>query len=140
MEPELYTQQQNYLSVWIFVFFLMYYANISYFNPIILLIIATILVISSVVFVYLETKNLYYSFKFSLVNFFIKIIPIYLIIDRPVYFHDVVISVVMCFLYYVYTTYYKQFNVYEFYMQMPNDFIKQTVEKFVNYKKEDLYP
>ena len=73
MESKLYSEFENYFSVWIFVFFLMYYAKISYFNPILLLTIALISVTLSTVYVYIETRDLYQLFRYTYTNIFIKI-------------------------------------------------------------------
>lgn len=131
MEAKSYSESDNYFSAWIFVLFLMYYSNISYFNPIILLVFAFITVVIATVYIYLETRDVYHLFSFAYVNIFIILIPIFLIINRPVYYYDWIISVVVTFLYYVYITYYRKFNVFEFYQQMPSNYLRKFIETFM---------
>lgn len=135
MESKLYYEFQNYFSAWIFLFFLMYYTKLSYFNPIILLIIALISVTFTTVYVFIETRDLYHLFRYTYLNIIIKVIPIYLIINKPIYWHDLIISAIMTFMYYVYITFYRRFSIIEFYQQIPSDFIKDIKETFINYNK-----
>jgi hypothetical protein len=135
MESKLYYEFQNYFSVWIFLFFLMYYTKLSYFNPIILLIIALLSVTFTTVYVFIETRDLYHLFRYTYLNIIIKVIPIYLIINKPIYWHDLIISAIMTFMYYVYITFYRRFSIIEFYQQIPSDFIKDIKETFINNNK-----
>jgi len=135
MESKLYYEFQNYFSAWIFLFFLMYYTKLSYFNPIILLIIALLSVTFTTVYVFIETRDLYHLFRYTYLNIIIKVIPIYLIINKPIYWHDLIISIIMTFMYYVYITFHRKFSIIEFYQQIPTDFLKDIKETFINYNK-----
>ena len=130
MDINLYSDFKNYFSAWIFIFFVLYYFNVSYFNPIILLVTSTIFVLFGSIYVYLETKDILHTLKFSYLSIFIKLIPIYLIIHKPIYYHDIVITTIMCILYYVYVTYYGKFDLIEFYTHMPETFLKSIIELF----------
>ena len=128
MDPILYSQFDNFFSVWIFLFFVFYYLNLSYFNPIILLIFALITVVIATVYVYLETRHVYHVIRYFHINFLIKIVPIYLIIHRPIYYHDMIVSSVMFFMYYIYVRYYRNFDMIEFYTEMPTDYLKNITD------------
>lgn len=130
MESKLYKEFDNYFSTWIFVFFLMYYAGVSYFNPIILLTFALITVTFSTVYVFIETRDLYHLFRYTYLNIIIKVIPIYFIIHRPIHYHDLIISSAMTILYLAYSRYYRKFNMIEFYQQIPTNYLRNIVETF----------
>lgn len=131
MEEKLYFELENFLSSWIFVFFLFYYFKISYFNPIILLLVASLAVVLGSIYVYIHTNSVYFAYDFAHVNIFIKLIPIILIIHKPIYYHDIIISLMIIFLYYIYITYYKMFNMIEFYTDMPTNYLIYIKETFL---------
>ena len=130
MDNTLYEDRKNFFSAWIFIFFILYYFNLSYFNPILLLIIALFMALLATVYIYLETNSIYHAITYFGINMFIKIVPIYMIINRPICFHDVIISVIMLSIYYVYATYYINFDIMEFYTQMPTKYLKTIIETF----------
>lgn len=130
MDNTLYEDRKNFFSIWIFIFFMLYYFNLSYFNPILLLIIALIVVLFATVYIYIETKSIYHVITFFGINMLIKIVPIYFIINRPIYYHDIIISVIMFSIYYIYATYYINFDIMEFYTQIPTEYLKTVIETF----------
>jgi hypothetical protein len=130
MDKILYEDGKNFFSIWVFGFFVLYYLNLSFYNPIILLIIALIVVLLATVYIYLETNSTYHVMKYFGINMLIKILPILLIIDRPIYYHDIITSILMIFLYYAYVTYYINFDIMEFYTQMPTEYLKNMIETF----------
>jgi hypothetical protein len=130
MNKILYEDRKNFFSAWVFVFFMLYYFNLSFFNPIILLILAFIVVLFSTTYIYIESKSIYHTMNYFGINMFVKFLPILLIIDRPIYYHDFITSIIMIALYYTYVTYYINFDVIEFYTQMPADYLKSIIETF----------
>lgn len=128
---KLYMKMDNYFSTWIFAFFIIYYMNISYFNPFILLILGLVVVIVSSIYVYIESQSMTCYWNFILINIYIKVIPLLLIWNRPIYYHDVIITIFMILIYYSYATFYNKIDIFEFYINIPDYHINEYKNKMI---------
>tara|TARA_Y200000002_G_scaffold154065_1_gene127377 strand:- start:272 stop:676 length:405 start_codon:yes stop_codon:yes gene_type:complete len=95
-----------YLSYWILIWFIFYYANLIKYNPILLLILGLI-VNTYQLFKLIYYNNIYKGLLFIIINFFFKIIPIYLIRKNKINLEDIYVSIILIelFLLYIYLKY-----------------------------------
>lgn len=88
-------------SYWLFFWFLLYKLNIVIYNPYLGLIIA--LIVNSFMFIlFLSYKNYYKAFLFVIINFIIKIIPIYLLRNTSTQKKDIYALFILYNLYLIY--------------------------------------
>ena len=107
-------------SYWLFFWFILYKLNIVVYNPYLGLIIG--LIVNSIMFIlFLSYKNYYKAFLFVIVNFFIKIIPIYVLRNTKIQKKDIYILFI---LYIIYLIYKKIFD---------NNKLKKSKKDFTNY-------
>ena len=107
-------------SYWLFFWFILYKLNIVVYNPYLGLIIG--LIVNSIMFIlFLSYKNYYKAFLFVIVNFFIKIIPIYVLRNTKIQKKNIYILFI---LYIIYLIYKKIFN---------NNKLKKSKKDFTNY-------
>ena len=95
-----------YLSYWIIIWFILYYMKIIQYNPILLFIIGLIVNMYQLIKL-IYYNNIYKGLLFFIINFFFKIIPIYLIRKNKINLEDIYISILLIelFLLYVYIKY-----------------------------------
>jgi hypothetical protein len=82
-------------SYWIFAWFLIYYFGFTKYNPKIWLIIALIINIYNYLFGYNKNKNYFLNILYFIINFFIKIIPLYLLFNTKIKFSDFIAGLVL---------------------------------------------
>ena len=94
-------------SYWILVWFILYYFfNWKEYNPLFLLIIGLIVNLYMLIN-YIINENYYKGILFSFVNFFIKILKIYLLLDIKIKIKDIIFSLLL-FIFFLF--YYKIIN------------------------------
>ncbi len=75
-------------SVWIFIWFILFYIHIIPFNPLFFLIISLhIIIICGLYILYFNHINYYNIIKYIIINIFMKLIPILLLIEFPLVFY-----------------------------------------------------
>ena len=88
-------------SYWLFFWFILYKLNIIIYNPYLGLIIG--LIVNSYMFIlFLIYKNYYKAFLFFIVNFFIKIIPIYTLRNTTIQKKDIYTLFILYSIYLIY--------------------------------------
>jgi hypothetical protein len=77
-------------STWIFIWFLFYYLKIVPFNPIIFLIFAFIIGVSLGLHYFIKEKiDVDIIYKYVMINFMGKIVPVILIFNDPIKIYDI---------------------------------------------------
>ena len=117
-------------SYWIYIWFILYYFNLTIYNPLILLIIACIFTYIELLILIFQNISLYNGIKFFIVNTLIKIIPILLIINNKTSIEDIYISIYLIIIYLL-TMHIFNISAYDYYKRMidtflndDNDFVK----------------
>jgi hypothetical protein len=110
-------------SYWIFVWFLLYYFNLTVYNPLLLLIIAYIFTFIELIYLIIKKVSLYNGIKFFIINIIIKLLPIILIINRIIKIDDLYISIYLILVYLITMSIFNK-NPYDYYMRMINTYIK----------------
>jgi uncharacterized protein YacL len=88
-------------SYWLFFWFILYKLNITNYNPYLGLIIG--LIVNTIMFIlFLIYKNYYKAFLFFIVNFFIKIIPIYTLRNTTIQKKDIYTLFILYTIYLIY--------------------------------------
>ena len=86
-------------SYWIFAWYLLYICKIIKYNPLYFLIIALIIdIIYLLVLIYYKNSPLY-IFLFIFINFFIKVIPIWILKNTRVNYDDIITGIILFFIY-----------------------------------------
>ena len=75
-------------SYWIFAWFILYYFKIVKYNPIIVLIIAYVITLFELIYLWQNNINNYNLIKYFIINVIIKFIPILLIFKYPLVIHQ----------------------------------------------------
>jgi len=77
-------------STWIFIWFLFYYFKILPFNPILFLIMAFIIGVSIGLHYFIKEKiDVNIIYKYVMINFIGKIVPVILIFNNPIMIYDI---------------------------------------------------
>ena len=88
-------------SYWLFFWFILYKLNIVIYNPYLGLIIG--LIVNTIMFIlYLIYKNYYKAFLFVIINFIIKIIPIYVLRNTSIQKKDIYALFILYSIYLIY--------------------------------------
>ncbi len=88
-------------SYWILLFTIIYFLGYISYNPLFLLIIAlTFNIFQFILLCYIAPFK--YAIVFFIVNFFIKVVPIYLLRDTTITMKDIYFSFFLIFIYVVY--------------------------------------
>lgn len=86
-------------SYWIFAWYLLYICKIIKYNPLYFLIIALIIdIIYLLVLIYYK-NSLLYIFLFIFINFFIKVLPIWILKNTRVNYDDIITGIILFFIY-----------------------------------------
>ena len=86
-------------SYWIFIWFILYFTRIVTINPKLWVILG--LIIEIIVVFFMLHFGFYYIFRFIFINFWIKAIPLYLLWNTTLRSIDVIYSVALFFIYFV---------------------------------------
>ena len=97
-------------SYWISLWFIFYYFNIIRYNPLPLLILSIIASLYMQI-KYIYDKNYYKALIVLLVNFFIKIIPVYLIRKDKITKEDIYFSIIYFEIFLVYSYFTYNYNI-----------------------------
>jgi hypothetical protein len=116
-------------SYWIFVWFILYYLNLVKYNPLIVLIIAYVITLFELIYLWQNNINKYNLIKFFIINVIIKFIPILLIFKYPLIIHqDDLLCGVFIFCIYIFTMSFLNKNPYIYYKKLLNTYIKDDDE------------
>lgn len=130
----------NLFSTWIFLAFVLFYCNLSIFNPIILLYIALILVIICAIAIYINTDDIIYFYFFVFINIIIKIIPIYLIKDRKITSYDYLLSILIFVIYLLFIHNIKEKHLFNIYYKLYQSYVTPRMhdknDNTLNYLKD----
>ena len=111
-------------SYWIFAWFIAYYFfGYKYYNPLFLLVIGVIVNIIMLIN-FIINNNFYKAILFSIVNFVIKALPIYLLRKTKIHSKDIAFSVVFALVFLIYT------------MMITDNLIKEIVN--INYSSKEI--
>lgn len=111
-------------SYWIFAWFIAYYFfGYKYYNPLFLLVIGFIVNIIMLIN-FIINNNFYKAILFSIVNFVIKALPIYLLRKTKIHSKDIAFSVVFALVFLIYT------------MMITDNLIKEIVN--INYSSKEI--
>jgi hypothetical protein len=111
-------------SYWIFAWFIAYYFfGYKYYNPLLLLVIGFIVNIIMLI-KFIINNNYYKATLFSIVNFIIKALPIYLLRKTKIHITDIEFSVVFALVFVIYT------------MMITDNLIKEIVN--INYSSKEI--
>jgi hypothetical protein len=113
-------------SYWIFVWFILFYFNITKYNPLFILIIGYLFTFLEFVYLISNKINLYNGFKFFIINVIIKFVPIIIIINMKktiIKFVDIIISFYLFLIYIIVMLIFHK-NPYEYYKNMINTYLK----------------
>jgi hypothetical protein len=113
-------------SYWIFVWFILFYFNITKYNPLFILIIGYLFTFLEFVYLISNKINLYNGFKFFIINVIIKFVPIIIIINMKktiIKFVDIIISFYLFLIYIIVMLIFHK-NPYEYYNKMINTYLK----------------
>ena len=108
-------------SYWIFVWFILYFTRIITINPKLWIIIGLTF---EIIFIFLMLKfNFYYIFRFIFVNFWIKVLPLYLLSNTKIRSIDVFYSFALFFMYLLWL-YINNQSIYTIYEMIYNSHTK----------------
>ena len=111
-------------SYWIFAWFIAYYfLGYKYYNPLLLLVIGFIVNIIMLIN-FIINNNFYKAILFSIVNFIIKALPIYLLRKTKIHSKDIAFSFVFALVFLIYT------------MMITDNLIKEIVN--INYSSKEI--
>jgi len=99
-------------SYWIFVWFILYYFKYIDYYPKIWLILAIILNIIEIFFMIYYNNPILYIILFLIINFFIKVIPLYLLRNNPFRTKDFLFGIII-FIIYLFWLFSNKTNFYE---------------------------
>ncbi len=103
-------------STWIFIWFLFYYFKIIPFNPIFFLIIAFIIgILLGLDYFIKENIDIDIIYKYTMINFIGKIVPIILIINHPIIIYDILFGFGLMLLFILFTIINKLSIIDEYY-------------------------
>ena len=110
-------------SNWIFVWFILFELNIIKYNPFIVILLGTILVLlSNVYLIYIQT-SLYNIIKLFIINFIFKFIPLFIMIyykQNTISYHDILFTIILCNMYLI-VLYMLNTNVYAIYFRLSDN-------------------
>ena len=89
-------------SYWIFAWFILYLLNIIPYNPFIYIIIAYILTLFELLYIYLKKANKYNLIKFLIINIILKLIPIIILIKlnkTTIKYNDIYFGILLLYIY-----------------------------------------
>lgn len=107
-------------SYWIFVWFILSYFEYIDYYPKIWLILALILNIIEIFFMIYYNNPILYIILFIIINFFIKIIPLYLLHNKPFRTKDFLFGIII-FIIYLLWLFFNNTNFYEIIKNNFND-------------------
>lgn len=104
----------DYFSNWVFLLSLLYYLKITSFNPIILLVIISVVTFLSIIY-YIHEQDYEKIEKYVFILVSIKLLPLYLLRNSKVYFSDFILSNIIFISYIIYLKYIRNVTIIEIY-------------------------
>jgi hypothetical protein len=120
----------KYFSVWIFVWFILYYYKYTNFNPLYALILAFI--IGYILFIIPMIQNnvsISYLFYFTMITVIVKVIPIYLIRNDEMKSRDILFSLLLYLIYLLHIKYLYCLTFHSVYNNILNKLIDEDKKK-----------
>jgi len=122
----IYISNDKILSIWIIIYFLLYYLNITKYNPIILILLAVLfqIILIFIIFYY----NKYNNINFNIIVLFIKLLMIYglyYIKKINITAIDILFTILFIFTYLIYISLYNE-NIYDIYIDIINNNIDEN--------------
>ena len=91
-------------STWIFIWFLFYYCKIIQFNPLIFLIIAFLIGVPLGLHYFIkENIDVDIIYKYVIINFMGKIVPVILIFNNPIIIYDIIFGIGLTIIFIIFT-------------------------------------
>lgn len=91
-------------STWIFIWFLFYYCKIIPFNPLIFLIIAFLIGVPLGLHYFIkENIDVDIIYKYVIINFMGKIVPVILIFNNPIIIYDIIFGIGLTIIFIIFT-------------------------------------
>jgi len=110
-------------SYWIFVWFILYFIRIVNINPKLWIILGLIIEIIGIFF--MLHFDFYYIFRFIFINFWIKVVPLYVVWNTSIRNIDIVYSVVLVVIYLIWL-YINNQSIYTIYEMIYNSHTKNA--------------
>ena len=110
-------------SNWIFVWFILFELNIIKYNPFIVILLGTILVLLSNVYLIYIQISLYNIIKLFIINFILKFIPLFIMIyykQNTISYNDILFTIILCNMYLI-VLYMLNTNVYAIYFKLSDN-------------------
>ena len=117
-------------SNWIFVWFILFELNLIKFNPFFIIVIGIIVVSTSLLYLIYIKSNVYNMIKLFIINFFLKIIPLFIMIyykQNTISYNDILFTIIL-FNVYIIILYMLNTDVYSIYLKLSKSYISNQKE------------
>ena len=102
-------------SVWVFIIYVIYICKFIIFNPKFLLIFANLFNIVIISYLIAKKCPIEEIIKYIIITFFIKMLPLYTLLNTNIILNDIIISFIIFFIYIIYAITNNKNIVYEYF-------------------------
>ena len=125
-------------SNWIFIWFILYICNLIPYSPKLIILFGFIIIIGIIYYLYINNASTYNLLKFTLLNLFMKAIPIIILYNIPITWDDLYFSISIFIIYLIWLDI-NDTDFFMIYKKLINNYINDRTNTFVSNLYDNIY-